>query len=646
MKNYTLRCSRTLLCSLLVPIFVSAQDILWEKSYGGRHAEYLMDAVPTADYGFILAGSSLSGKTGNKNQPNSGDLDYWVWKMDESGELDWQKSFGGSGTDLLQSIRVTNDGGFILAGNSNSPKGPQKSEDSRGGDDFWVIKLDAKGGEQWQRTIGGSGQEKLRTVCSTNDGGFILGGTSASEKSQEKKDDSFGNLDYWIVKLDNEGKMEWQKQFGGIYVDELRSIEQTRDNGYIVGGYSNSTATGNKLEKNVGVGDFWVLKLDKKGEIQWQKTLGGDRDDQLYVVHQANDGNYLLAGNSNSNTSNNKTVGNSNGTDFWLVKLDPDGNTLWQETYNIGEVDILTSLVENKDQTLLLGGFAKTEIAGTTKKKDDNDINDYVAIKTDSKGQEMWRRSVGSDGEDVLNKAIETRDGGYLLAGTSNPTATGTGKSNNPLKGAGTSPVKLGNGGQNKQLQNTTNEINDGIKEVTAEANQAFNEQAGKLTKGINDAVGSGKDSPLQYGLNTPNDPLKSSVSLGGGNGGKDQLGGLLPGQDQQSNLPASREKAKSFGSKDFWVVKLRDKDKPTKVKATIEAIPNPANDFTNVIIGYEYQSGTATIVDLAGHQLDSFAISGRTVPVNLSRYPDGIYVVNINTEKGSDGIKVIKIDK
>jgi Secretion system C-terminal sorting domain len=643
MYKNTTSCGRLLCYGLLLqlPFSLAAQDILWEQSYGGRQAEYLLDAVPTADYGFILAGSSLSGKSGNKSQPNIGDLDYWVWKMNEGGDLDWQKSYGGTGTDLLQSIRLTGDGGFILAGTSNSPKSLQKKEDSRGGDDFWIVKLDAKGGEQWQRTIGGNGQEKLQSVYPTSDGGYILGGTSASSKSAEKKENSFGNLDYWLVKLDHEGEIDWQKTYGGLYLDELRSIEQTADGGYIVGGYSNSPATGNKSDKNTGVGNFWVLKLDKDGETEWQRTIGGDKDDQLYVAHQTYDGNYLIAGSSNSSPTNGKTASNINGTDFWLVKVDTDGNTIWQETYDIGRVDMLTSVVENKDHTLLIGGFAKTEIIGTDKKKDDTEINDYVVIKTDEKGNEWWRKSVGSDGEDILIKAIETRDGGYLLAGTSNPiTAAGKAKRK---KGAKTAPTSIKNNGQNKQVQNAVNNVNDGVKELTNEANDAFNQEAAKITKGINDAMGSGKDSPLQYGLNEQKNPLKSPISLGGGNGQGSGLGDLMPGQDQQPSMPASREKARNFGNKDFWVVKLRDKDKPTKPKATIEAIPNPANDYTNVIIGYEYQNGTATIVDLAGHQLDSFSISGRTVPVNMSRYPDGIYIVNIKTEKGSEGVKVMK---
>lgn len=626
---------------LLFPCTLIAQDILWEKSYGGIHAEYLLDAQPTADYGFILAGSSLSGKTGNKNQPNAGDMDYWVWKMDESGELDWQKSFGGSGSDLLQSIRLTNDGGFILGGVSNSPNGKQKNDDCRGGDDFWVIKLDAKGGEQWQRTIGGNGQEKLQSVIPTKDGGYVLGGTSSSGQSHEKTQDSFGNVDYWVVKLNKDGEIEWQQAFGGIYLDNLRSIEQTQDNGYIVGGYSNSTATGNKSDKNSGSGDFWVLKLDNKGEIQWQKTLGGSQDDQLYVVHQAYDGNYLVAGNSNSMVSNNKTAGNSNGADFWVIKLDTDGNNIWQETYNIGKADILTSLVENKDHTLLLAGFAQTEISGTQKKKDDRDINDYVVIKTNERGEEIWRKSIGSDGEDILKKAIETRDGGYLLAGMSNPTQSGNPSQKNTS--SKTAPVTAGNNNNksNKQSQNAADTFNESMKELTDEANQALREQTGKLTKEINDAIGPDKDSGLQYGLNAPNSSIKNPMQTGTGDA--KGIENLLAGQGRGPILPASREKSKSYGKKDFWVVKLKDKDKPQNAKSTIEAIPNPANSFTNIIVGYDVQGGTATVVDLAGHVLDSVQVMGRTVPIDMSSYPEGIYIVNIKTEKGTEGVKVIK---
>lgn len=556
--------TKGLLLVLLLSTFqlIHAQDILWEKSYGGKHAEYLFDVIPTPDYGFILAGSSLSKKTGNKTEDNRGDLDYWVWKMDEKGDLDWQKSLGGSGQDLLKAVVLTNEGGFLLAGFSNSNEGLDKKENSRGQSDFWIIKLNAKGGEEWQKTIGGSGQDDLTAVVRTRDGGFVIGGSSASQPNQtrggafeqagEKTTPHYGGLDYWVMKLDKEGKIVWQQSFGGKYNDELRSIALTEDGGFLLGGSSNSPESGNKTQKHLGESDYWIIKLDKDGNEQWQKAIGSSGDDQLYAVHTTKDGHYLLGGNSNSESGEDKRSSNENGTDFWVVKLDKDNkDILWQETYNIAKVDILTSVVENDDSTILLGGYAQGEVVkgkGISSKakaltpvakeestKMKQGTADYAVIKIDAKGEEKWRKDVGSDGEDILKKVVETRDGGYLMAGTSK--------------------------------------------------------------------------SPL-----TP-----------------------------EGGIKATGDKSSGKGGTDFWVVKLKDKNKKKEEREKIEAIPNPAVDYTNVIVGYEFEKGTATLVDLAGHVLQQFKITERTVPIDLQGLPEGIYIVNIKTDKGNDGVKIIK---
>jgi hypothetical protein len=637
-----------LLCSNC--FIAHSQDILWEKSYGGKYADYLFDAQPTADYGFILAGSSLSNKSGNKTDNNKGDLDFWVWKMDEKGELDWQKSFGGSGFDLLQSIKNTRDGGFILAGTSSSNAGFQKKDSCRGVTDFWVIKLDAKGEELWQKTIGGNGQDELLCAFQTRDGGYMLGGSSSSspviivndypneKKALDVKPDLYakseksrGNMDYWIVKLDKEGTVLWQKTYGGEYADLLRSMEQTKDGGYILGGYSNSPQSGEKANSNTGIGDFWILKINDIGEIEWQKTYGGNGDNQLYVIHQTQDGGYIAGGNSNSTTRLTSMGGTvRSGTDFWVLKMDEKGELVWSETYDFGKVDILTSLVENKDHTYLIGGYAQNESSNALEKavkKDEEGINDYIALKIDEKGEVVWDKSVGSNGEDILRKLIETRDGSYLLAGTSNAQSN----SNTPNKLVN----KIDNGVPNEQLQNATNEVNNEI----SDAKKALKD---KLTNGadkINDTINKETDSRFKFGLNSPVGDL-NLPSMGSGNSAN---GSNSSKSQNEKKLPASKDKFTSFGSNDFWVVKLKDKTKPKVIKVAIEAIPNPALTFTNVIIGYEFESGTATVVDMMGRTLQQFTITSRTVPIDLSHYPNGVYVVNIKTNVQSDGVKIIK---
>ncbi len=639
------RCIFAVAALLFYTLPTFSQDILWEKSFGGRHAEYLADAVPTADYGFILAGSSLSSKSGNKTSDNEGDLDYWIWKMDEKGDPVWQKSFGGAGTDYLQSIKLTHDGGFILAGHSNSQKSESKLANTKGGFDYWIIKLDAGGGQQWQLTIGGNNDEKLQSIAQTKDGGYILGGSSYSDKSGDKKENSFGNIDYWIVKIDKEGKIQWQKTIGGKYVDELRSIAQTGDGGYILGGYSNSPESGNKINGNLGLGDFWIHKLNRDGDIEWERVIGGTQDEQLFTILQTLDGNYIVGGNSNSAATDSKTVGNGKGADFWLVKLLQDGTTKWQQTYDFGYFDILTSVVENKDQTLLIGGFAKSE---PNTKHDDGGINDYIALKVSDEGNFLWSKTIGSKGDDVLKKLIETRDGGYLLAGTSNPirsfymSTQGKDKRNSKTKSA----LKLGNGQANQGLSDATNQVNEQIGEVAESVNQQYDKAVGGLTDKANNAIGSQKDSSLQFGLNKPSGlPIGNSPSLGNGGSGTDPMRDLMDGiSKQQATLPASGDKKTNFGSGDFWVVKLRDKNKGIyqKVK-NLEASPNPTSGFTNVIVKHDYQNGMATVVDLSGHILEQIPISGQTIPINLSGYPEGVYIINVKTDKESEGVKVIK---
>jgi len=525
-----------ILITVLALQAVRSQDVLWEKTYGGKHSEYLFDVVPAPDYGFLLAGSSLSEKNGNKAMDSEGNLDYWIWKMDEAGNLDWQKSFGGAGNDFLYKISITKDGGLILAGNSDSPISGQKKIECFGQEDYWIIKLDANGNEEWQKTIGGTGQDILSSICSTRDGGYLVSGSSASQSGQTKQNDDgvffkddvcFGNLDYFIVKLDKYGEVEWQKTVGGKYSDKLVNSLEIIDEGFLLAGYSNSPISGNKTVDTYGKNDFFLIMLDFNGNVKWQKNYGGENDEQLTSLIHSKDGNFIIGGNSSSNSTGNKNSSNQNETDFWVLKINTLGDIIWQHSYDINNQDLLLSVVENEDATLLLGGYVNEQGNGKLKNKD---INGYIIIKTASDGRELWRHSVGSGGKDILRKAIETRDGGYLLAGSSD----------------------------------------------------------GKI----------------------------------------------------------SRNKKTLKGRNDFWVVKIIDRDKKPKNKAAIEAFPNPTVRFTNVVIGYEFRKGNCSVYDISGRQLKKFEVYQNTIPVDLGGLPEGIYIIQIVTESGTNSVKVIKTHK
>ena len=627
---------------LWIPLHASAQDILWEKSFGGRHAEYLSDIQPTADYGFILAGSSLSNKSGNKADSGSGDLDYWIWKMDEHGAPEWQKSFGGSASDLLQTIKTTHDGGFILAGTSNSPKGLQKKTECYGGNDFWVIKLDANGGEMWQKTFGGLGQDDLQSVVLAQDGGYLLAGSSNSSippakggkpTTGHKKENSRGNLDYWLIRIDADGNELWQKTYGGHYRDELRSVEITKDGGYIIAGYSNSPASGNKVQGNFGKGgDFWILRLNSKGDVEWQQTIGGDQDDQPYAIHQTNDLGYIVAGSSNSQTRTSKK-----GTDLWAVKLDQSGGFLWEQAYDFGAVDILTSLVENEDGTMLIGGYSPmTEDGGESE-----GMNDYIALKISSKGDELWRKSIGSEGEDILKKIIMGRDGGYLMAGTSNPESKGYAHNRKQKrKNPGLNPFDSDQ--QLEGARKVQEGLDSAVTTAAGQVNDAVAERASSAANSINDAIGADGDSPLKLGVNAPTGNLLNPTKGGSGQRAG-AVASVVENVGPKPGAKISRDKKVNYGNKDFWVVKFKDRERPLKEKVKIEAIPNPVTSYTNIIVGFDFDNGTARVFDIAGRELQKFAIQSRTVPVNLSGYPMGVYILNVSTNAGEGSVKVIK---
>jgi len=436
MKNkYNYFCSIVSIFFFLFSNLLTAQDIEWQQVLGGVHSEYLYDVKATPDYGFLLIGSSFSEDSGNKSGKGQGDLDYFLWKMDESGKMEWQKTFGGSGSDYLYSASLTKEGGYILGGSSDSPKSGDKQEDGFGNMDFWILKLDPTGEEEWQLSLGGIGNDQLQSIQQTPDGGFIIGGssdsspipskgggTSGSGEISIKSQNSFGSFDYWVIKLSAGGEVEWEKTFGGMFSDQLKTVLITED-GYLIGGTSNSLISGNKSAKELGMNDYWIIKLDADGNQEWQRAYGGEGDESLAQILETENG-YLLAGSSNSSPLG-RSGGASNGTDFWVLEIDKNGESIWDNTYDTGQWDMLVNILPlapskgggTQPREYLLGGYASSETLG--KRTDNKGINDFVAIKINQRGEMLWSKTIGGNGTDQLKGLTQTRDGGYILAGNS-----------------------------------------------------------------------------------------------------------------------------------------------------------------------------------------------------------------------------------
>ena len=223
---------------LLANLYGSAQAPakLCDKTIGGKSNESFVSLQQTSDGGYILGGSSVSGIGGDKTQGNKGGWDYWVVKLDASGTKTWDKTIGGTGRDVLTTMQQTSDEGYILGGYSWSGSGADKTQGSEGFFDYWVVKLDASGVKQWDKTFGGPEETSiLNSLQQTSDGGYILGGYSFSGISGDKTQTSQGSIDFWIVKTDANGVKQWDKRFGCNKQDNLKSLEQNVYGGYILG---------------------------------------------------------------------------------------------------------------------------------------------------------------------------------------------------------------------------------------------------------------------------------------------------------------------------------------------------------------------------------------------------------------------------
>jgi hypothetical protein len=348
----------------------------WDKTIGGPDTDFLKSVRQTADGGYILGGQSLSNKGGDKTENNKSTTeagfamnDMWIVKLSANGTKEWDRTLGSDLEDYFTSVSQTLDGGYVVAGSSQSNVGGDKSEGPKGIDfDYWVVKVDANGSKLWDNTIGGTGNDMLAALEPLADGGFILGGTSSSDAGVDKSEDNVGGA--WIVNIASSGLIVWDKTVPGSG-SELISIHQTADAGYILGGSSNQLDTGK---------DYWIAKLTADRLVEWLKTFtGATFEDPSHDIHsndvitdvlQTAAGDYLAAGTSDSGAGIDKTTANNGDLDIWLVKLKANGDKVWDQTIGGLSYDGLRDIQQTTDGGFILGvttrsgaGADKTEQA-------------------------------------------------------------------------------------------------------------------------------------------------------------------------------------------------------------------------------------------------------------------------------------------
>jgi gliding motility-associated-like protein len=354
---------------------------IWDKTFGGNNAEWFYDLKQTSDGGYILGGVSQSPQSGDKSQGIKGQYDFWILKLDNAGNKVWDKTFGSLKEDRFVSLHQTSDGGYLLAGNSGAGISGDKSQPTKGKEDFWLIKINSAGNKVWDKGFGGDSDDILWDVLPTSDGGFILGGSSSSGQNGDKSQPSKGKVDYWLIKTDANGNKIWDSSFGGIDADELISIDQTADKGFILGGFSYSNVSGDKSfpnKGNIGTSDFWVIKIDSTGKKIWDKTYGGNQNDELLSLIQTTDKGYLVAGTSYSEKSGDKSDSVNGLTDYWILKIDSIGNTKWDKQFGGDDREFLTTMSKCRNNEVLLGGYSFSGQSGNKSQASKGDSDFWI----------------------------------------------------------------------------------------------------------------------------------------------------------------------------------------------------------------------------------------------------------------------------
>jgi hypothetical protein len=369
-KNY----SRVLQCFSLVLLsiacsstFVRAQ-ITYEKLYGGANTESAYRVEICDDGGYVTAGFERSKGPGYANGH--------IMRMNKYGELKWEYVTKGNAVDKLYAVAITNGGSFIAVGSTTSS--------GAGMEDIYVVKVDADGNKAWEKTFGGSGSEEAWDIRLTSDGGFIITGVTGSFGA------SF--FDAFLLKIDKDGNKQWLKVYGGGSFDAGFCVRVANDGGYVFLGQTHS--------EGAGEGDFYLVKTNSSGDVQWSKTYGGPKVDEGRYLQLTQDGGYIVVGKTESYGAGSE--------DIYVVKIDGNGNKQWENTYGGDKKDTGKSIEPTAD-----GGY----IIASSSRSFNWQVPRAWFIKTNGIGEVQWTQNYGGWGHDHGHHILPTSDGGYIATG-------------------------------------------------------------------------------------------------------------------------------------------------------------------------------------------------------------------------------------
>jgi hypothetical protein len=441
-----------IVCQMLlvqVPIKCQTPNIEWQKCYGGTNTENSRGLLPISTGGTLLLGRSYS--SNGTLMANYGGADAWVVKVNDSGNVVWQKNYGGTNLELFEMALETQDGGFLLAGETQSNNGIVVGND--GGQDLWVVKIDSIGNIEWQKCLGGTSIETGSKIVRNNNNGYLVFGHADSNNGDLAGIKPIRGLDWWVVNLTATGNILWSKIYGGSNSESASDFIQCLDGNYILTG-SSSSIDGNVSNGWNGAGSItigWVVKIDTLGNIIWEKSYGSRQlntsyDEGFTSVQNTADGGCILAGYVSANGS--IVTGHHGGYDFWVVKLDSLGNFQWQQCYGGSANDRPYAIKPTQDGGWILIGETTSSDFDVTNFKG---VADVWLVKISSTGVLEWQKCLGGNNGERGTDIYQSQDGGFMAIGNTNSSNNGNVGFNNggvdiwlvKLSQATTVPIKL-----------------------------------------------------------------------------------------------------------------------------------------------------------------------------------------------------------
>jgi hypothetical protein len=339
--------------------------------------------------------------------------DFWLIKYNFNGEQEWQKVYGGSSDDRGYDIILSNDNNMVIFGSSKSADGDVSS--NAGSNDFWIAKISNSGAIIWEKSLGYNGSDNGYSVIQTIDNGYLLLGVldvTASDGEGNNRISSYRHAggDYWAVKLDSNGILEWSRYFGGNFTDTSYAACQTQGGDYIIIGSSDSNDI--DISNNKGTYDFWIIKISSEGNLIWEKSYGGSEIDEALDITPTTDGNFIVCGNTRSN---NIDVSSNNGAaDIWILKITPNGEILWEKTYGGNSFEAAKSVHQTTDNGFIIAGNSRSDNNDLTK---NNGQNDGWIFKINQDGILQWQTSIGGSNIDLLMDSTQLQDGSIVAVG-------------------------------------------------------------------------------------------------------------------------------------------------------------------------------------------------------------------------------------